>query len=108
MKESFGSLRAFFIAIGILGIISLQVHSIIIGLIWIYLGVKLHNFIPQKKDLVIKAIITLFCVNALLSIIVSVFSGYSLQIALMGTGFYLIIGGLITWYLVSSINKLSS
>ncbi len=119
MKESVGSLKAFFIFIGTLGFFgnyiaitqpqgnlnAINLISIILvtgfSIAYLYIGVSLRKLLVESPQIVTTVILANITV-AVLNFLLSLFQGFQSSVFL---GF--VFGLLINWYLYSSVMRLS-
>jgi hypothetical protein len=131
MKETFGSLKAYFIIVAVFGLIgSLAILSekstnlliIIIGLIrlgfsgaYLYMGIALRKLIIESPKLISNVILAsmVYQIIYFLLMLVNIFlAGSDLQQSfqrglLTGLVVQLVIGLWITWYLLNNVQRLS-
>lgn len=119
MKESVGSLKAFFIFVGILGVFgsytaitqpqenlnTINLISLILGIgfsiAYLYIGFSLRKLLVEYPKIITTVILANIVVSVL-NFLLSLFQGFQLNILL---GFA--VGLLINWYLYSSVMRLS-
>ena len=68
LKESVGTLRLFFLLVGLLNILSLNPVLIVFGIIYLYLGIFLEKILPEKRNWIIGAIAVGLLINVLFAI----------------------------------------
>ena len=109
MKETKKSLKAYFIVVGILGILSsispvvmtadiltkaINIISIVISAMFIFYGVKLYGYLQTSPKTIINFIVISLSIRVLLGLLV----GQCIIIVLI----------LLGWYLIHNVKKLST
>ena len=103
LGETRGSLKLFFIFVGIINIASMNLISIIIGLIYLYFGIMLNKLLPSKQKLIINTLI----VALILNIVIGTLKLTTQGLVLVGIG-PILISVLFTIYLITSIKNIST
>lgn len=108
MKESRKSLKIYFIIIGVLATLSglgfivapnmlekiLSLYSLIFGILFLYYGIKLYDFLQSSPKTLTNLVMIVGIINVIL---------YAISMQWIGV----IISGLLIWYLLHNIQKLS-
>lgn len=103
LKETIGSMKAFFIVVGVIGLLKMNIISIIFGILFIYFGIKLDKLLPEKKKIILAALSIGLALNLILS--TYIFAKGSLTTAdVVST----IISIVFFTYLIVSVNRISS
>jgi len=110
MRETKKSLKTYFILVGVFGILSgivsiaispdilikvFGVVTLIFAVMFFYYGIKLYDYLQNSPKTLINFVIIALAINALLCL-------------LSGQIIYVIVPGLVSWYLIHNIKKLST
>ena len=117
MRETVGSLKAYFIVVAVLGLIgnfsaiaasSINPLFLIIGLIglvfsvaYLYMGISLRKLLAESPKIVSNVILASM-VYLIINFLISLLGGFQVGLAVQ-----LAIGLLITWYLLTNVKRLS-